>query len=487
MLMNGGAETLRKDNFIAGAWVAGARYEENRNPSRPGDVVGEYALADVAQVEAACAVARDALPKWAATGPLQRNEILRRVSTILTEKAQEIGTLLSREEGKTLPEGIGEVRRAAQVWDYFAGEALRNPGESLPGLRPGFSISVDREPVGVVSAITPFNFPIALPSWKIAAALVYGNTVVFKPSELTPGCAWALVEACVEAGLPTGALNLVNGHGLEIGAALIDSADAVTFTGSTPVGRDLLRRAAAGMKKAQVELGGKNPMVIAADADLDQAVTVAIDGAFFSSGQRCTATSRLIVEDKVYDTFVEKLAERANALKVGDALLPETQVGPVISDAQRNRILKYIEIGRNEGAEVVAGGAALERNSGGYFIAPTIFAHATNDMTISREEIFGPVVAVIRAGDFDEAIAIANDTPFGLSSGVCTRDLRAAERFRRASRAGLVMINAPTAGIDFHVPFGGRHLSGFGGTEQGSTAREFFTESKTTYVNHGVV
>lgn len=485
--MSEGANLAQKHNLIAGEWVPSARYEENLNPSRPSDVIGLFALADIAQTRSALDAARAALPAWLATGPVQRNEILRRVAATLFSRAEELGALLSREEGKTLAEGVGEVRRAAQCWDYFAGEALRAPGEFMPGLRPGFSVAVSREPVGVVSVVTPFNFPIALPSWKIAAALVYGNTVVFKPSEVTPASAWALVEAAVEAGVPPGVLNLVSGHGREIGDALVDGADAITFTGSGPVGLAILKRASEHMKKVQLELGGKNPLVVAADADLDKAVDCALDGSFYGSGQRCTASSRLVVERAVHDAFVEKLAARVLKLRVGDALAPDTQIGPVVSASQRQRVLSYIEIGRSEGAEVAAGGGPLEREGGGYYVAPTLFVGTTNAMRINREEIFGPVASVIAVDSLDEAIAVANDTPFGLSSGICTSSLHAAERFRRASRAGLVSVNAPTAGIDFHVPFGGRHASAMGGSEQGSAAIEFYTERKTAYINHGVL
>ena len=485
--MRDDANQRQKNNFIAGEWVMSGRYEENLNPSRPDDVIGLFALADAGQARAALDAARAALPVWSATGPVQRNEILRRVAAALSARAEELGALLSREEGKTRAEGIGEVRRAAQCWDYFAAEALRAPGEFLPGLRPGFNVAVTREPVGVVSVVTPFNFPIALPSWKIAAALVYGNTVVFKPSELTPASAWALVEAAVEAGVPPGVLNLVSGHGREIGDALIDGADAITFTGSGPVGETILTRAARGMKKVQLELGGKNPLVVTADADIATAVDIALDGSYYASGQRCTASSRLIVERRIHDAFVEALAAKVSALRVGDALAADTQIGPVVSAAQRQRVLDYIGIGRSEGAEVAAGGGALETESGGYFVAPTLFVNTTNAMRINREEIFGPVAAVIAVDDLDEAIAVANDTAFGLSSGICTSNIRVAERFRRASRAGLVSINAPTAGIDFHAPFGGRHGSGMGGSEQGSAAIDFYTERKTTYINHGVL
>ncbi|MEZ2410708.1 aldehyde dehydrogenase family protein [Bosea sp. RCC_152_1] len=474
-------------NLVDGRWREAAAGDDSFNPSRPAELIGRFARADARLVGEACAAARRALPSWSATLPGRRHEILRRMSLLLSERAEPLGALLAREEGKTLREGVGEVNRAASCFDYFSGEAFRAPGEFLPGLRPGFNVTVTREPVGVVAIVTPFNFPIALPAWKIAAALVYGNTAVFKPSELTPALGLALVEVAIEAGLPAGVLNLVFGPGSEIGDALVDHSDAITFTGSGPVGSLILQRAALGMKKVQLELGGKNPLVIAADANLDHAVDTALDGAFFASGQRCTASSRLIVERSIHDRFVDALAEKVAALRVGDALAPDTQIGPVVSAAQRERIMNYVEIGRLEGASAIVGGEPLSTETGGYFVAPTLFVGASNAMRIAREEIFGPVAAVIVAEDLDEAIGMANDTPFGLSSGICTGRLHTAERFRRASRAGLVTVNAPTAGIDFHAPFGGRHASAMGGSEQGSAAIEFYTERKTTYFNHGIV
>lgn len=471
--------------LIGGTWRETQHAEPNINPSRPTEVVGLYGWCDPAQAAEAMAAARTALPSWS-TSPIElRANILRRAAQELLARADELGAQLSREEGKTLAEGTGEVRRAASAIEYFAGEAFRAAGHHLPGLRADFEVIVSRGPVGVVAAITPWNFPIAVPAWKCAAALVYGNTVVLKPSEYTPASAWSLVDIFHRAGLPAGVLNLVGGAGRIVGPAMISGADAISFTGAVPTGRMILSDAAPLMKKVQLELGGKNPLIIAADADLDVAVAAALDGSFFSSGQRCTASSRLIVDDKIHDVFVERLAAAASALKVGDALAPDTRIGPVANAVQMDKVLNYINIGRAEGAQIACGGAEIKTNTGGYFIAPTLFVEANNAMRICREEIFGPVAAVIRADDLDHAFALANDTEFGLSSGIITRSLAAATAFRRISKAGMVMVNAPTAGVDFHVPFGGRDASGFGGGEQGIAAMQFFTETKTAYINPG--
>lgn len=472
--------------LINGCWEPAPRSEPNRNPSRPNEVVGEYGWSDAQQAEAAIAAARAALPAWSATLPDTRSGILRTAAQELRERAEELGEQLSREEGKPRAEGIGEVRRAAAAIDYFAGEAYRASGHHLPGLRPDFEVLVTREPVGVVLAITPWNFPIAVPAWKCAAALVYGNTVVLKPSEHAPASAWALVDILHRAGLPDGAINLVGGDGRELGPALIAGADAISFTGAVPTGRAILAQAAPLMKKVQLELGGKNPLIIDANADPDLAVRIALDAAFGGSGQRCTAASRLIVHRDIHDAFVERLSAAAADLRVGDALDPATQMGPVANAPQRHKVLDYIEVGRGEGADITTGGHPIDHPGGGYFIAPTLFAGADNDMRICREEIFGPVAAVIRADDLDHAIALANDTEFGLSSGIVTRSLAAATAFRRATRSGMVMVNTSTAGVDFHVPFSGRGASGYGGGEQGIAALQFFTETRTHYLHPGL-
>ena len=472
-------------NFIGGRWVDGAHAEPNVNPSDTSDVVGLYAHASTAQVDEAVAAARAAFPSWSRSTPAQRHATLRRIADELSARKDELGRLLAREEGKTLPEALGEAARAASIFDFFAGEALRLAGETIPSVRPNVQVEVTREPVGVVGAIAPWNFPLAIPAWKIAPALCYGNTVIFKPAELVPGCAWALAEIISRAELPAGAFNLVMGRGSEIGQALIEhpGVDAITFTGSVATGRRVAQACIGGaaLKKFQLEMGGKNPLVVLDDAELEVAVDCAINGAFFSTGQRCTASSRLIVTRGIHDRFVAALAGKMRTLVVDDACKPGTQIGPVVDRTQLDKDLRYVERGRAEGAQLVTGGELLERGRSGFYLAPALFAGARNDMTIAREEIFGPVASVQQVADYDEAVAVANETSFGLVAGICTTSLRAASRFKRDAEAGLVMVNLPTAGVDFHVPFGGRKGSSYGSREQGRYAAEFYTTVKTAY------
>jgi aldehyde dehydrogenase (NAD+) len=475
------------DNLIDGAWVAGSGIGENRNPANTDEVIGLYARGSRRQAADAVAAARRAFPGWMKTGPQARHDLLRRVADEVLARAQELGELLAREEGKTIAEAKGEVMRAGQIFGFFAGECLRQNGDLIDSVRPGIEVMIQREPVGVVGIITPWNFPIAIPAWKIAPALAHGNSVVFKPADLVPGSAWALADIIHRAGAPAGVFNLVMGSGSEVGAELVanEGVDAITFTGSVPTGRRIAVACAERGRKVQLEMGGKNPLVILDDANLDTAVECAINGAFFSTGQRCTASSRLIVEKGIHDRFLDALATRTAALKVGDPLLPETQIGPVVDESQLRQNEKYIEIGRQEGARLVCGGERLERNKPGYFMRPALFAETSNDMRINREEIFGPVATVIRAEDYDQALALANDTEFGLSAGICTTSLKHATHFRRNAEAGMVMVNLPTAGVDYHTPFGGRKGSSYGPREQGTYAREFFTTVKTTYVAAG--
>ena len=474
----------QKQNFIGGAWVEGEPVA-NINPSNTTDIIGHYARANEAQTLDAIAAAKAAFPAWSRSGPLERHAILRRASDEILARKDELGTLLSREEGKTLAEGIGETVRAAQIFDFFAGEALRLTGETVPSIRPGVGVEITREAVGVVGIITPWNFPIAIPAWKLAPALCYGNTVVFKPADLVPGCAWALVDILQRAGLPDGVLNLVMGRGSVVGQAIVQSADvdALTFTGSVPTGTTLAMDSAKLMRKSQMEMGGKNPFIVLADADLDVAVDCVTQGAFFSTGQRCTASSRIIVEDAIHDQFLKALSERISALKVGDALDPETQIGPVVDQIQLAQNEDYIRIGEAEGARLVTGGERLNRPTEGFFQRPALFADCTNDMRIAREEIFGPVATVIRVKDYDAALEVANDTDFGLSAGIATNSLKHATHFKRNAEAGMVMVNLPTAGVDFNVPFGGRKASSFGPREQGRYAAEFYTTVKTAYTS----
>ncbi len=476
-----------KKNWIGGAWVDGEDAARNVNPSDTADVIGEYARAGETQARAAIAAARAAFPAWAVASPQARADALDFIGTEILARKAELGDLLAREEGKTLPEAIGEVGRAGQIFKFFAGEALRVPGEKLASVRPGLDIEVTREPLGVVAAITPWNFPIAIPAWKIAPALAYGNCVVFKPADLVPGSAWALAEIASRSALPPGVFNLVMGRGSVVGQAFLDDArvDAITFTGSQATGKRVAQAALARMAKFQLEMGGKNPLVVVDDADLSVAVECAVQGAFYSTGQRCTASSRLVVTAGIHDRFVAALAERTRALVVGDARAKQTQIGPVVDASQLDQDRRYLEIGKLEGARLACGGEALERATPGFYLAPALLVDATPGMRTSREEIFGPVASVIRVKDFEEALAVANDTEFGLSSGICTTSLRHATHFKRHAQAGMVMVNAPTAGVDYHVPFGGRKGSSYGPREQGRHAAEFYTTVKTSYTQAG--
>ncbi|WP_421981960.1 aldehyde dehydrogenase family protein [Roseibium sp.] len=473
-----------KPLLINGEWVATASAAENRNPSDLSDVIDLYAHAGVPETQAAMDAAAAAAPGWAATSPQQRFEILNRAADELALRRQEIGTLLSREEGKTLREGLLEAERAANIFRFFAGECVRQTGDLLPSVRPGIDVEVTREPLGVVGIITPWNFPIAIPAWKIAPALCYGNAVVFKPAELVPGCAWVLADILKRAGVPDGVFNLVTGKGSVVGQALLEShlIDGITFTGSQTIGHRVAASCLERLRKVQLEMGGKNPLVVLNDADLDQAVDVAVDGAFFSTGQRCTASSRLIVTEDICGRFIEKLADRCKALTVGNALAEGTEIGPVASADQLETDLRYIEIGRAQGGNLRCGGERLRRETDGYYLQPALFTDTTNDMRINREEVFGPVASVIRVKDYDEALHVANETEFGLCAGICTTSLKHSSHFRKNSKAGMVMVNLPTAGVDYHVPFGGRKGSSFGPREQGRYAAEFFTTVKTGYV-----
>lgn len=471
-----------KMNLVAGEWIGASDASENRNPADRSDLIGHYAQGSAETVQAAVEAAQGALAGWAASTPQRRADLLETVAQTILARADEIGHLLAREEGKTLAEARGEAVRAGQIFRFFAGEALRICGDALASVRPGVGIEVTREPVGVVGIITPWNFPIAIPAWKIAPALAYGNTVVFKPADLTPGCAHLLAEILYQAGVPAGVFNLVMGRGAVVGDAIVKhpGVDAISFTGSVPVGRALAVEAARGLKKLQLEMGGKNPMVVLNDADLDIAVEACLNGAFYSTGQRCTASSRLIVEAGIHDAFVERLVAGAQALRVGDPLDSATQIGPVVSDAQLQGNLAYVDLARDEGCEVI-GGERLNGDTEGYFQRPAVFLCASKSMRSSREEIFGPCASVIKAADYDEALTLANDTEFGLSAGICTGSLKHARAFRQRVKAGMVMVNLPTAGVDYHVPFGGRKGSSYGQREQGRYAAEFYTTVKTAY------
>jgi aldehyde dehydrogenase (NAD+) len=474
-------------NLIGGEWVDGPQVSRNVNPSDTRDVIGEYARADAEQTRQAIAAAGTAFPAWSVSTPQQRFDILDAVGTEILARRAELGDLLAREEGKTLPEAVGEVARAGNIFKFFAGEALRPGGELMPSVRPGIGIEVTREPIGVVGIITPWNFPIAIPAWKIAPALAYGNCVVFKPADLVPGSAWALADILARSGLPRGVFNLVMGRGSDVGATLLDDARVagVSFTGSVATGRRVAAACVARMAKVQLEMGGKNPLVVLDDADLGVAVASAVQSGFFSTGQRCTASSRVIVTDGIRERLVAAMIEKMKALKVDDARKAGTDIGPVVDQSQLSQDLDYLGIARDEGGTVAFGGEARERSPDGqpgFYLTPALVTGTTASMRINREEVFGPVVSVLPARDYDEALALANDTPFGLTAGIVTTSLKHATHFKRHAQAGMVMVNLPTAGVDYHVPFGGRKGSSYGPREQGRYAAEFYTTVKTAYV-----
>lgn len=477
-----------KQNFIAGGWVSGPSEIENRNPSDLSDLIGLFAQASRTQLDDAISAAHDAQRAWAAYGLERKQAVLHAIGTEMMARAEELGTLLSREEGKPLAEGKGELYRAGQFFTYYAHEVLRQLGENADSVRPDIEIDMRREPVGTVAIISPWNFPTATASWKIAPALAYGNAVIWKPANNTPASAVALTEIIAKQDIPPGLFQLVMGAGGEIGQALIESPDinAISFTGSVPVGRRIASTAAANFTRLQLEMGSKNALAVMDDADLDLAVTLALGGAFGGTGQKCTASSRLVVHECIHDAFVEKLVAGAKAMKVGHALEDGTQMGPVVSEQQLKENLAYVDLGKSEGAELACGGARLEMPHEGYYLSPGVFLNTTNDMRINREEMFAPLTAVIKVSGYDEALSVVNDTNFGLTSGIVTTSLSRASHFRRNAQTGVVTVNLPTAGTDYHVQFGGRGDSSYGPREQGIHAREFYTVVKTAYISSGV-
>jgi aldehyde dehydrogenase (NAD+) len=474
-------------NFIGGHWVDGKSAIANINPSDTSDIIGHYAQAEAAQVDQAIEGARRAQAEWAAYGLERKQNVLMAIGNALMARAEELGRLLSREEGKPLAEGKGEVFRAGQFFTYFASEVLRQIGENADSTRDGIEVDIRREPVGVVAIISPWNFPTATASWKIAPALAFGNAVIWKPANLTPASAVALTEIIAAQDIPAGLFNLVMGTGGEVGQRLVESPriDAISFTGSVPVGKGIAAAAIPNLTKVQMEMGSKNALAVMDDCDLDLAVTLALGGAFGGTGQKCTASSRLVVHEAVHDAFVEKLVAGAKAMKVGHALADGTQIGPVVSEGQLNENLAYVDIAKSEGAELACGGVRVARETDGFFMSPGVFLNTTNDMRINREEMFAPLAAVIKVGSYDEALHVVNDTNFGLTSGIVTKSLARATHFRRNARTGCVMVNLPTAGTDYHVPFGGRGDSSYGPREQGRYAAEFYTTVKTAYIASG--
>jgi aldehyde dehydrogenase (NAD+) len=471
------------DNFINGEWTTAADYTENTSPSDLSDVIGQYAKGTAADAEAAIEAADQASLVWSHSGLEERKAVLDKIGAELIERSGEIGRILAREEGKTIPEGVGEVYRSGQFFQYFGAETLRQMGEVAASTRPGVEVEVRREALGVIGIITPWNFPMAVAAWKVAPALAFGNAVVLKPADIVPASAWILADIISRSGLPAGVFNLVMGPGREVGEAISTSpkVDAVTFTGSVSVGRRIANNVIQNMGKIQLEMGSKNALVVLNDADLDLAVQCAINGAFFGTGQKCTASSRLIVEEGVHDEFVAKMTAEMAKLKVGNPLEDGMQIGSLASESQHADVLRYIELAKTEGASLVAGGEALDLEPKGYYIAPTLFKDTNNDMQVNCEEIFGPVACVIKARDYDHALEMTNDTEFGLTAGIITNSLARSAHFKRNAKSGCVMVNLPTAGTDYHVPFGGRKSSSYGSREQGKYAEEFYTVVKTNY------
>ncbi|MGB3389130.1 MAG: aldehyde dehydrogenase family protein [Pseudaminobacter sp.] len=474
-------------NFIGGKWVDGSASVANINPSDLSDEIGHYAQADIREVGVAVEAAGTGGAAWGRSPIEQRYKALMAIGRELIARSAEIGELLSREEGKPRAEGVGEVYRAGQFFEFYAAECHRQYGENAESVRPSVDVDVRREPIGVVAVVSPWNFPIATASWKIAPALAYGNAVIWKPSNLTPASAWVLAEIISRQGLPDGAFNLVMGPGSSVGNALISSpgVDAVTLTGSYETGRAVAIACAPNLTKVQLEMGSKNALVVMDDADLEMAVAHAVNGAFFGSGQKCTASSRLIVDQRIHDAFVDKLVEATGKLKVGHALDEGTQIGPVVDAKQLAAAQRYIALGKEEGAELACGGGRLQRRTEGYYFDPAVFIRTRNDMRVNREEMFVPITCVIEADDFDHAVDLVNDTEYGLTAGIITRSLARANAFRRRARTGCVMVNLPTAGTDYHVPFGGRKHSSHGPREQGRAAAEFYTIVKTSYIHAG--
>ncbi|GAA3896432.1 aldehyde dehydrogenase family protein [Halomonas cibimaris] len=470
--------------YLNGRWVEGESHVENRNPSDLSDVIGHYAQASVAQMHEAVAAAKQGQKAWAKTGLEHRYGVLMAIGDELIARKAELGELLAREEGKTRAEGAGEVHRSGQFFHYYAAEVLRQIDERAESVRPGVEVDIRREPVGVVGIISPWNFPLATAVWKIAPALAFGNAVVFKPANLVPASAWTLAEIISRQDMPAGTFNLILGPGSSVGDALISSPEihALSFTGSLAVGRRVAAATAANLVKCQLEMGSKNALIVADDADLDLAVEAAFNGAYSGTGQKCTASSRLIVTEKVHDAFVEKLTAKLEQVRVGHALEDGVHFGPVASQSQLESNLEWVERAQRDGATLAFGGERLERDTDGYFMAPTLFVDTTNDMAINREEVFGPVACVIKVADADEAIEVLNDTQYGLTAGIITDSLALATEFKARAETGCVMVNLATAGTDYHVPFGGRKNSSFGPREQGRYAREFYTVVKTSYV-----
>lgn len=474
-------------NYIGGEWLQGSSEIENRNPSDVSDLIGLYTQADADQVATALAAANEAQRLWGATGLEKRYDVLMAVGQEMMARSDELGRLLSREEGKPFAEGKGEVFRAGQFFTYFAAEVLRQIGDNADSVRDGIEVDVRREPVGVVAIISPWNFPTATAVWKIAPALAFGNAVVWKPANLVPASAVAFAEIMSRQDIPKGLFNLVMGAGGAVGQQLADSplVNALSFTGSVPVGRQIASSCIVNFTKIQLEMGSKNALAVMDDADMDLAVACALNGAFGGTGQKCTASSRLVVHEAIHDEFVERLATAARNMVVDHALKDGTQLGPVVSGTQLQENLQNIALAKSEGGEILCGGERVERDTEGYFMTPAVVAGTQNDWQVNREELFAPIACVIKVSSYEEALSVVNDTRFGLTSGIMTRSLSRASHFRRHAATGCVMVNLATAGTDYHVPFGGRGESSYGPREQGQYAKEFYTTVKTSYISSG--
>lgn len=474
-------------NYINGEWVTGRTFE-NRNPANTDEVVGLFVKGSSADVDAAAAAAEAAFPSWSSLAGPARGNFLFKVADILDRKFEAIAADMTREEGKTLPEAKGEVRRAINIFRYFAGEGSRLNGMLVPSERDRVHTFAIRKGLGVTALVTPWNFPSAIPAWKLAPALICGNTVLLKPASVAPLSAWRLVEACHEAGIPKGVVNFISGSGGEVGDALVDAkpVKAISFTGSCGVGQALHERASKRRLRIQLEMGGKNPTIVLGDCDFNAAVENVVNAAFFSTGQKCTATSRAIVEDSIYDRFLSALVEATKKLKVGNGMEAGVQIGPAVDEKQLETDLRYIEIGRKENGEPRCGGNRLTGPGydKGYFVEPTIFADVEAKHTLAQEEVFGPVLAVMRASNFEHALKIANDIPLGLCASIQTANVSRVFEFIYGMEAGLLTVNLPSAGVEYQLPFGGTKDSSFGPKEQGPAALEFYSDYKTVYLKY---
>jgi aldehyde dehydrogenase (NAD+) len=475
-------------NYINGEWTSSGDTFENRNPANTSELVGNFIKGSPADMDTAASAASAALAAWSATSGPARGNVLFKAADILDRNFESIAADMTREEGKTLPEAKGEVRRSINIFRYFAGEGARMPGMLVPSERDRVHMFALRKPIGVVGLVTPWNFPSAIPAWKLAPALICGNTVVIKPASAAPLSAWRLVEALHQAGIPKGVVNFVAGSGGTLGSALVNAQHlkAISFTGSCDIGNWLHGEASKRRLRIQLEMGGKNPTIVLADADFNSAVENVVNAAFFSTGQKCTATSRAIVEDAIYDKFVAAVVERTKKLKVGDGMTAGIDIGPCVDEAQMNTVLRYIETGRKECGEPLCGGRRLNEGAlaNGYFVEPTVFADVAESHTIAQEEIFGPVLAIMRARDFEDAMRVANAIPFGLSSSIQTTNLSRAFEYIYRAEAGLLTVNLPSAGVEYQLPFGGTKDSSFGPKEQGPAAMEFYSDYKTVYLKY---